>query len=151
MVEFPRIKRLPPYVFNITGELKMAARRRGEDIIDFGMGNPDQPTPAHIVEKMIEAANKIGLPFNPDLNGATQEGIGMSQVTIAKGRRQSTAFCYLDPARGRRGRLLRRPGREDRGLSHGRHRRRAPDGRADGSEPDSGARPRGGSPDRADS
>ena len=40
------------------------------------------------LEKMIEAANKIGLPFNPDLNGATQEGIGMSQVTIAKGRRQ---------------------------------------------------------------
>ncbi len=50
---------------------------------------------------MIEAAGKIGLPFNPDLNGPTQEGIGMSQVTIAKGRRQSTAFCYLDPARGR--------------------------------------------------
>jgi len=55
-----------------------------------------------LLETMIEAANKIGLPFNPDLNGATQEGIGMSQVTIAKGRRQSTAFCYLDPARGRR-------------------------------------------------
>jgi choline dehydrogenase len=50
---------------------------------------------------MIAAAEKIGLPFNPDQNGATQEGIGMSQVTIAKGRRQSTAFCYLDPARGR--------------------------------------------------
>ncbi len=48
-------------------------------------------------EKMIEAAEKMGLPYNPDQNGATQEGIGMSQVTIAKGRRQSTAFCYLDP------------------------------------------------------
>jgi choline dehydrogenase len=61
-------------------------------------------TPRHkipLLEKMIEAAQKIGLPFNPDLNGVTQEGIGMSQVTIAKGRRQSTAFCYLDPARGR--------------------------------------------------
>jgi alanine-synthesizing transaminase len=58
MDEFPRIKRLPPYVFNITGELKMAARRRGEDIIDFGMGNPDQPTPPHIVEKMIETARR---------------------------------------------------------------------------------------------
>lgn len=61
-------------------------------------------TPRHkipLLEKMIEAANKIGLPFNPDLNGATQEGIGMSQVTIAKGRRQSTAYCYLDPARSR--------------------------------------------------
>ncbi len=58
MDEFPRITRLPPYVFNITGDLKMAARRRGEDIIDFGMGNPDQPTPRHIVEKMIETARR---------------------------------------------------------------------------------------------
>src|SRR5438874_10330649 len=54
--EFARLQRLPPYVFNITSELKMAARRRGEDIIDFGMGNPDGPTPPHIVEKLIEAA-----------------------------------------------------------------------------------------------
>src|SRR5262245_66472664 len=58
MEEFPRIKRLPPYVFNVTGELKLAARRRGEDIIDFSMGNPDQPTPRHIVEKMIETAQR---------------------------------------------------------------------------------------------
>ena len=55
---FSRIQRLPPYVFNITAEMKVAARRRGEDIIDFGMGNPDGPTPRHIVEKMIEAAQK---------------------------------------------------------------------------------------------
>lgn len=53
--EFSRIKRLPPYVFNVIGELKQAARARGEDIIDLSMGNPDQPTPAHIVEKMVEA------------------------------------------------------------------------------------------------
>ena len=58
MVEFPRIKRLPPYVFNITGELKMAARRRGEDIIDMSMGNPDGPTPKHIVAKLVEAAQR---------------------------------------------------------------------------------------------
>ena len=56
MEDFHRIKRLPPYVFNIVGDLKLAARRRGEDIIDFGMGNPDQPTPRHIVDKLIEAA-----------------------------------------------------------------------------------------------
>lgn len=56
--DFPRIKRLPPYVFNITGELKMAARRRGEDIIDLSMGNPDGPTPQHIVDKMIEVASR---------------------------------------------------------------------------------------------
>ena len=55
MREFPRIKRLPPYVFNITGELKMAARRRGEDIIDMSMGNPDSATPQHIVDKLVEA------------------------------------------------------------------------------------------------
>ena len=54
MEEFSRIRRLPPYVFNITGELKAAARKRGEDIIDFGMGNPDGPTPKHIVDKLIE-------------------------------------------------------------------------------------------------
>ena len=58
MEEFSRIKRLPPYVFNITGELKAAARRRGEDIIDMSMGNPDQPTPPHIVAKLIEAAQR---------------------------------------------------------------------------------------------
>jgi len=58
MEEFSRIQRLPPYVFNITGDLKMKARRRGEDIIDFGMGNPDGATPKHIVDKMVEAAQK---------------------------------------------------------------------------------------------
>ncbi|HUO43564.1 MAG TPA: alanine transaminase [Burkholderiales bacterium] len=58
MEEFPRIKRLPPYVFNITGELKAAARKRGEDIIDLSMGNPDGPTPSHIVDKLIESARR---------------------------------------------------------------------------------------------
>ncbi len=56
--DFPRIKRLPPYVFNIVGDLKKAARARGEDIIDFGMGNPDQPTPKHIVDKLVEVAQR---------------------------------------------------------------------------------------------
>ena len=56
--EFPRIKRLPPYVFNIVNELKAQARARGEDIIDFGMGNPDQPTPKHIVDKLIEVSQR---------------------------------------------------------------------------------------------
>ena len=58
MEEFSRIQRLPPYVFNITGEMKASARRRGEDIIDFGMGNPDGATPKHIVNKLVEAALK---------------------------------------------------------------------------------------------
>ena len=56
--DFPRIKRLPPYVFNIVNELKAEARARGEDIIDFGMGNPDQSTPQHIVDKLIEVAQR---------------------------------------------------------------------------------------------
>lgn len=63
MSSFPRIDRLPPYVFNITGELKMAARRRGEDIIDMSMGNPDGATPQHIVDKLVEASSR------PDTHG----------------------------------------------------------------------------------
>jgi alanine-synthesizing transaminase len=63
MEEFPRIKRLPPYVFNVTGELKLAARRRGEDVIDFSMGNPDGPTPRHIVDKLVESIQR------PDTHG----------------------------------------------------------------------------------
>ena len=52
--EFHRIKRLPPYVFNEVNEMKAKARAAGEDIIDFGMGNPDQPTPPHIVAKLVK-------------------------------------------------------------------------------------------------
>ena len=51
--DFHRIKRLPPYVFAEVNAMKARARAAGEDIIDFGMGNPDQPTPAHIVEKLV--------------------------------------------------------------------------------------------------
>jgi alanine-synthesizing transaminase len=55
---FPRIERLPPYVFNVIGELRQKARAAGEDVIDFSMGNPDQPTPDHIVKKLVETANR---------------------------------------------------------------------------------------------
>jgi alanine-synthesizing transaminase len=58
LTKFSRIDRLPPYVFNEVNSFKMAARYRGEDIIDFGMGNPDQPTPKHIVAKLCETANR---------------------------------------------------------------------------------------------
>jgi len=58
MNPFYRIQRLPPYVFNIVNELKSKARSQGEDIIDFGMGNPDLATPPHVVEKLIEAVQK---------------------------------------------------------------------------------------------
>ena len=57
-IEFQRIQRLPPYVFNIVNDLKAQARARGEDIVDFGMGNPDRPTPQHIVDKLVEAARR---------------------------------------------------------------------------------------------
>ena len=55
---FPRIERLPPYVFNVIGEMRQSARAAGEDVIDFSMGNPDQPTPEHIVKKLVETANR---------------------------------------------------------------------------------------------
>jgi len=57
-IEFDKIKRLPKYVFAAVNELKMAERRAGEDVIDFSMGNPDGPTPQHIVDKLIESINK---------------------------------------------------------------------------------------------
>jgi len=76
--EFPRIKRLPPYVFSITGELKMAARRRGEDIVDMSMGNPDGPTPRHIVDKLVEAVGR------PDTHGySVSKGIPRLRRSIA--------------------------------------------------------------------
>lgn len=56
--QFQRIRRLPPYIFSIIGDLKQEARARGEDVIDFGMGNPDQPTPSHIVDKLVETVQR---------------------------------------------------------------------------------------------
>jgi len=56
--DFYRMNRLPPYVFAIVNERKMAARKRGVDVVDLGMGNPDRPTPQHIVDKMCEAAQR---------------------------------------------------------------------------------------------
>jgi len=58
MYEFRRMVRLPPYVFRVVDSLKMELRHQGEDIIDLGMGNPDLPTPQHIVDKLLEAAQK---------------------------------------------------------------------------------------------
>lgn len=82
---FPRIQRLPPYVFNIVGDMKKAARARGEDIIDFGMGNPDQPTPRHIVDKLVEAAvrgtdSDYVVPEHRD-----EEGTHTHRYSVSKG------------------------------------------------------------------
>src|SRR5699024_8930872 len=57
--EFHRIRRLPPYVFEVVNKVKAAARNQGMDIIDLGMGNPDLPAPAHVVEKMRETVGKV--------------------------------------------------------------------------------------------
>jgi alanine-synthesizing transaminase len=77
-VEFQKIKRLPPYVFNIINDLKLEARRRGEDIVDFGMGNPDMPTPPHVVAKLVEAAEK---PHNHRYS--VSRGISKLRLAIA--------------------------------------------------------------------
>jgi alanine-synthesizing transaminase len=58
MLKFSRLNRLPPYVFTTVNQIKMDARHAGEDIVDLGMGNPDMPTPKHIVDKLIEASRK---------------------------------------------------------------------------------------------
>ncbi len=76
MYEFKKIKRLPPYVFAIVNQLKMEARRQGHDIIDLGMGNPDLPTPKHIVDKLIEAAQ------NPK-NHRYSASKGITQLRLA--------------------------------------------------------------------
>ena len=76
MHEFKRVRRLPPYVFSIVNKLKMDARRGGEDIIDLGMGNPDLPTPDHIVEKLVEAAR------NPK-NHRYSASKGITQLRLA--------------------------------------------------------------------
>jgi alanine-synthesizing transaminase len=88
---FARIERLPPYVFTITAELKMAARRRGEDIIDLSMGNPDGPTPSHIVAKLREVAQR------PDTHGySTSRGIPRLRRAISHWYRDRYAV-EIDP------------------------------------------------------
>jgi hypothetical protein len=76
MSKFARLDRLPPYVFATVNEIKMEARRAGEDIIDLGMGNPDLGTPDHIVDKLIEAAGK---PHNHRYSAS----MGITKLRIA--------------------------------------------------------------------
>jgi alanine-synthesizing transaminase len=91
MKNFPRIQRLPPYVFNVTAELKMAARRAGDDIIDMSMGNPDGPTPPHIVEKLVESVQR------PDTHGySVSKGIPRLRLAICNWYRRRYGVD-LDP------------------------------------------------------
>ncbi len=87
-MDFPRIKRLPPYVFNVIGDLCHDARRAGEDVIDFGMGNPDGATPPHIVNKLVEASAKTA-------NHRYSVSRGIFKLRLA--------ICSLVPAPLRRG------------------------------------------------
>src|SRR5256886_10836794 len=94
MREFSRIKRLPPYVFNITNELKMAARRQGEDVIDLSMGNPDGPTPKHIVDKLVEASQRVDPP-----GYLVPKGIPRLRRAICEwSRRRYGVECDMDSA-----------------------------------------------------
>ena len=89
--EFHRIKRLPPYVFNEVNAMKAKARAAGADLIDFGMGNPDSPTPAHIVDKLTETVR--------DLH--THVGIGLvenRQRTCHAIRNNKAFLRSFDPA-----------------------------------------------------
>src|SRR4030042_2014635 len=79
MTKFARLDRLPPYVFATVNDIKMNARRKGEDIIDLGMGNPDLGTPQHIVDKMVEAAQK---PHNHRYSAS--RGITKLRLAISK-------------------------------------------------------------------
>ena len=89
--EFSRIKRLPPYVFNITAELKMAARRSGDDIIDMSMGDPDGPAPQHIIDKLVEASQK------PHTHGySVSKGIARLRKAISDWYRRRYAV-EIDP------------------------------------------------------
>jgi alanine-synthesizing transaminase len=88
---FHRIERLPPYVFKVVDELKMRARRQGEDIIDLGMGNPDRPTPQAIIDKLVEAVQK---PKNHRYS--VSRGIYKLRLGIAKWY-EDRYGVYLDP------------------------------------------------------
>jgi alanine-synthesizing transaminase len=91
MDDFYRIKRLPPYVFAVVNDLKTKARARGEDIVDLGMGNPDMPTPKHIVAKLIEAVSN---PKNHRYSAS--RGITRLRVAITKWYRDRYGV-ELDP------------------------------------------------------
>jgi alanine-synthesizing transaminase len=90
--EFERMKRLPNYVFAEVNNIKMEARRAGEDVIDFSMGNPDGPAPQHITDKLIEAAGK---PKNHGYSASA--GIFKLRLAISNWYKRKYDVDYLDP------------------------------------------------------
>lgn len=91
-IEFERMKRLPNYVFAEVNAIKMEARRKGEDIIDFSMGNPDGPTPKHIVDKLKESADK---PKNYGYSASI--GIYKLRLAICNWYKRKYGVDFLDP------------------------------------------------------
>src|SRR3546814_12904919 len=92
--EFYRIKRLPPYVIAEVNAMRAAARAAGEDIIDLGMGNPDLPPPAHVIEKLCEVAMK------PDAHGYSQSK-GITGLRRAQANYYARSFnVERDPESG---------------------------------------------------
>ena len=91
-IEFERMKRLPNYVFAEVNNIKMEARRAGEDVIDFSMGNPDGPAPQHITDKLIEAAAK---PKNHGYSASA--GIYKLRLAISNWYKRKYDVDYLDP------------------------------------------------------
>ena len=79
----------------------MAVARKSTAVAPAPLKVTEIPEVEPLYQAILDAGQQAGLPFNPDYNGASQEGIAISQTTIAKGRRQSTAHCYLDPAKSR--------------------------------------------------
>ena len=91
-IEFERMKRLPNYVFAEVNNIKMEARRNGEDIIDFSMGNPDGPAPQHIIDKLKETADK---PKNHGYSASA--GIYKLRLAICNWYKRKYGVDYLDP------------------------------------------------------
>ncbi|WP_072679504.1 LL-diaminopimelate aminotransferase [Arcobacter sp. LA11] len=91
-IEFERMKRLPNYVFAEVNNIKMEARREGEDIIDFSMGNPDGPAPQHIIDKLKETADK---PKNHGYSASA--GIYKLRLAICNWYKRKYGVDYLDP------------------------------------------------------
>ena len=91
-IEFERMKRLPNYVFAEVNNIKMEARRAGEDIIDFSMGNPDGPAPQHIIDKLKEAASK-----DKNHGYSSSAGIYKLRLAICNWYKRKYNVDYLDP------------------------------------------------------
>ena len=96
MEEFHRIRRLPPYVFEQVNRAKAVARNAGADIVDLGMGNPDLPTPAHVIEKLkdpVRGRPTVSLSFSMTWAGVGRSGLPMPRSTMSAPALRATALA----------------------------------------------------------